>query len=232
MNDIYQANQNPAVAQQSVLATNKVLRNTYLLLSMTLLFSALMAGVSMVIGVPFGASLACSLLALGLLWFAVPRTAQSAAGIGVVFAVTGLLGFGLGPILNAYLTGFSNGGQIVMMAMGLTGITFVGLSAYVITTKRDFSFMAHFLVAGVMMAFFASIGMLIASFFGWYYQPLGLAISAVWTLLMAGMILWQTGDIVNGGETNYILATVGLYVAIYNMFTSLLHLLGFALGED
>ena len=125
-----------------------------------------------------------------------------------------------------------NGGQIVMMAMGLTGVTFVGLSAYVVTTKRDFSFMGHFLMAGIMMAFFASIGMLIASMFGWYYQPLGLAISAVWTLLMAGLILYETGNIVNGGETNYILATVGLYVAIYNMFSSLLHLLGFALGED
>ena len=232
MNDTYQSSHNPAVAAQSALATNKVLRNTYLLLSMTLLFSAVMAGVSMAIGVPYGLSLVCSLVAIGLLWFVVPRTAQSAAGLGVVFAVTGLLGFGLGPILNAYIHGFSNGGQIVMMAMGLTGVTFVGLSAYVVTTKRDFSFMGHFLMAGIMMAFFASIGMLIASMFGWYYQPLGLAISAVWTLLMAGLILYETGNIVNGGETNYILATVGLYVAIYNMFSSLLHLLGFALGED
>lgn len=232
MNDIYQSSHNPAVAEQSALATNKVLRNTYMLLSMTLLFSAAMAGVSMAIGVPYGLSLVCSLVAIGLLWFVVPRTAQSAAGLGVVFAVTGLLGFGLGPILNAYIHGFSNGGQIVMMAMGLTGVTFVGLSAYVVTTKRDFSFMGHFLMAGIMMAFFASIGMLIASMFGWYYQPLGLAISAVWTLLMAGLILYETGNIVNGGETNYILATVGLYVAIYNMFSSLLHLLGFALGED
>lgn len=232
MNDTYQSSHNPAVAAQSALATNKVLRNTYLLLSMTLLFSAVMAGVSMAIGVPYGLSLVCSLVAIGLLWFVVPRTAQSAAGIGVVFAVTGLLGFGLGPILNAYIHGFSNGGQIVMMAMGLTGVTFVGLSAYVVTTKRDFSFMGHFLMAGIMMAFFASIGILIASFFGWYYQPLGLAISAVWTLLMAGLILYETGNIVNGGETNYILATVGLYVAIYNMFSSLLHLLGFAIGEE
>ena len=232
MNDIYQSSHNPAAAQQSALATNKVLRNTYMLLSMTLLFSAVMAGVSMIVGVPYGLSLVCSLVALGLLWFVVPRTAQSAAGIGVVFAVTGLLGFGLGPILNAYLTGFSNGGQIVMMAMGLTGLTFVGLSAYAVTTKRDFSFMGHMLAVGIIMAFIASIGIMLASFFGWYYQPLHLAISAVWVLLMSGMILWQTGDIVNGGETNYILATVGLYVAIYNMFASLLHLLGFAMGED
>lgn len=213
-------------------AAGKVLRQTYMLLSATLLFSALMAGVSMALNVPYGISLVCSLVALGLLWFVVPRTANSEAGIWVVFAVTGLLGFGLGPVINMYVGRFANGGQLVMMALGLTGATFVGLSAYAIKTRRDFSFMRSFLVGGVLMAFVLSIGLLVASLFGFYYQPLALGISAMFALLMVGMILWQTSDIINGGETNYVLATIGLYVSIYNLFTSLLHLLGFASGDD
>lgn len=110
-----------SVSATSPLATHKVLRNTYLLLSMTLIFSAVMAGVSMALGVPRGVGLICSLVALGLLWFVVPRTADSANGLISVFAVTGLLGFGLGPVLNAYLSGFANGGQIIMLAMGAPG---------------------------------------------------------------------------------------------------------------
>ena len=219
-------------AEPSALETNKVLRNTYMLLSMTLLFSAAMAGVSMAVGVPYGVSLVCSLVALGLLWFVVPRTANSEAGIWVVFAVTGLLGFGLGPVINMYLKGFANGSQIVMMAFGLTGTIFVGLSAYAIKTRRDFSFMRGFLFTGILIAFVVSIGLLVASFFGVYLQPLALGISAMFALLMCGLILYQTGEIVNGGETNYVLATVTLYVSIYNLFTSLLHLLGFAAGDD
>lgn len=217
---------------ESALATNKVLRNTYMLLSMTLLFSAVMAGVSMAIGVPYGVSLICSLVALAMLWFVVPRTAHSVNGIYAVFAVTGLLGFGLGPILNAYFSGFSNGGQIVMMALGMTGATFIGLSAFAIRSGKDFSFMGQALGAGILIAFLAAIGMLVASFFGFYFQPLALAISAAFAFLMAGMILYQTSEIIHGGETNYVLATISLYVAIYNLFTSLLHLLGFAAGED
>lgn len=222
------------VPNASVAATeaNKVLRNTYMLLSMTLLFSAVMAGVSMALGVPYGLSLVCSLVSLGLLWFVVPRTANSEAGIYVVFAVTGLLGFGLGPILNSYIGRFANGGQIVMMALGMTGAIFVGLSAYAVKTRRDFSFMRGFLFAGILLAFVASIGVLVASFFGVNVQPMALGVSALFALLMCGLILYQTGEIVNGGETNYVLATVTLYVSIYNLFTSLLHLLGFASGEE
>lgn len=213
-------------------AAQKVLRNTYLLLSMTLLFSAAMAGASMWIGAPYGLSLVCSLVAMGLLWFVVPRTANSEAGIWVVFAVTGLLGFGLGPVLNMYLKGFANGSQIVTMAFGLTGTIFVGLSAYAVKSRRDFSFMRGFLFSGILLAFVLSIGLLVASLFGVYLQPLALGISAMFTLLMCGMILYQTGEILNGGETNYVLATISLYVAIYNLFTSLLQLLGFAAGDD
>lgn len=214
----------------SVEQTNKVLRNTYMLLSMTLLFSAAMAGVAMAMNVPYGVSLVTSLVALGLLWFVVPRTANSSAGIGVVFAVTGLLGFGLGPVLNHYLS-LSNGSEIVLLALGITGAAFLGLSGYVLTTRKDFSFMRNFLVIGVLVAFIAGIVSLVASLAGYPMPALALTVSAMFAFLMCGMILWQTSEIVNGGETNYVLATVGLYVTIYNLFTSLLHLLGAFMGE-
>ncbi|MFZ5484398.1 MAG: Bax inhibitor-1/YccA family protein [Pseudomonadota bacterium] len=212
-------------------ARNKVLRNTYMLLSMTLIFSAVMAGISMAMAVPYGVSLVTSLIALGLLWFVVPRTANSAAGIGVVFAVTGLLGFGLGPVLNHYLS-MANGPQVVMMSLGITGAAFLGLSGYALVSRKNFSFMGSFLMVGVLVAFVASIVVLLASMFGYPMPALALAVSALFALLMCGMILWQTSEIVNGGETNYVLATVGLYVSIYNLFTSLLHLIGFASGDD
>lgn len=210
---------------ESVLATNRVLRNTYLLLSMTLLFSAAAAGLSMVLNVPPGVSLVTSLVALGLLWFVVPRTANSAAGLVTVFAVTGLLGFGLGPILNMYLK-LANGPQIVMSAMGMTGGVFVGLSAYALVSRRNFSFMGGFLMAGILVAFLAALVSLGASLLGYPMPGLALAVSVMFAVLMSGMILWQTSEIIHGGETNYILATVSLYVAIYNLFTSLLHILG------
>ncbi len=211
----------------SVVETNRVLKNTYLLLSMTLLFSAAMAGLSMALRVPYLVSLVTSVAAIVLLWFVIPRTANSATGIGVVFAITGLLGFGLGPILNHYLN-LPNGPQLVMSAMGITGAVFVGLSAYVIVSRRNFSFMGSFLMAGVLVAFIASLVAVGAALFGSPMPGLALAVSAMFALLMCGMILWQTGEIIHGGETNYILATVGLYVSIYNLFTSLLHLLGFS----
>ena len=209
---------------------NQVLRNTYMLLSVTLLFSAIMAGVSMAMAAPYGASLVTSLIALALLWFVVPRTANSGAGIVVVFAVTGLLGFGLGPVLNHYLS-FTNGTQIVMLALGITGAAFTGLSGYALVSRKDFSFMRSFLMVGLMVAFIAGIVSLGASLMGYHMPALALTVSAMFAFLACGVILWQTGEIVNGGETNYILATIGLYVSIYNLFTSLLHLLGALTGE-
>lgn len=226
--------QNPQVIArpvESALATNRVLKNTYLLLSMTLLFSAAMAGLSMMLQVPYGVSLITSIAAIVLLWFVVPRTANSSAGLITVFAVTGLLGFGLGPILSHYL-GMRNGPQLVMTAMGITGLVFVGLSAYVLTSRRNFSFMGGFLMAGVLVAFLAGLVSVGASMFGYPMPGLALAVSSMFALLMCGMILWQTSEIIHGGETNYILATVGLYVSIYNLFTSLLHILGVSSGDD
>jgi modulator of FtsH protease len=210
---------------QSAASTNKVVKNTYMLLSLTLAFSALTAGLSMALKMPYGVSLGTFVAALVLLWFVVPRTANSTAGIFVVFAVTGLLGFGLGPTLNHYLA-LPNGSQVVMMAMGGTAAIFLGLSAYVMTTRKDFSFMGGFLMVGLMVAFLAGIAAL------FFQMPaLSLAVSAMFALLASGLILYQTSEIINGGETNYVLATVTLYVAIYNLFTSLLHLLGFASND-
>jgi modulator of FtsH protease len=210
---------------QSAASTNKVVKNTYMLLSLTLAFSALTAGLSMALKMPYGVSLGTFVAALVLLWFVVPRTANSTAGIFVVFAVTGLLGFGLGPTLNHYLA-LPNGSQVVMMAMGGTAAIFLGQSAYVMTTRKDFSFMGGFLMVGLMVAFLAGIAAL------FFQMPaLSLAVSAMFALLASGLILYQTSEIINGGETNYVLATVTLYVAIYNLFTSLLHLLGFASND-
>lgn len=209
----------------------KVLRNTYSLLAMTLLFSAAMAGVSMAMGVGHGISLMCSLGALGLIWLVLPRTANSSAGIAVVFAFTGLLGFGLGPILNYYLS-MANGANIVMQALGGTAVVFFALSGYVLTTKKDFSFMGGMLMAGMVVVVVGMLGMFVASLFGLDVSAFSLALSGAIVLLMSGFILFDTSRIINGGETNYIMATTGLYLSIYNLFVSLLHILGAFAGDD
>ncbi|GLS26518.1 Bax inhibitor-1/YccA family protein [Marinibactrum halimedae] len=209
---------------------SKVLRNTYALLAMTLLFSAVTAGISMAVGVGRGLGMIMSLAALGLIWFVLPRTANSSAGIGVVFAFTGLLGAALGPMLNAYLQ-LSNGGSLIMQALGGTALVFFSLSAYVLTTRKDFSFMGGFLMVGLLVVILGSLGAFVASLFGVNVSMFSLAISAAVVFLMSGFILFDTSRIVNGGETNYIMATVSLYLNIYNLFTSLLHLLG-ALSDD
>jgi len=214
-----------------LLATHKVLRNTYMLLAVTLLFSGLTAALSLAIQPPRFTGLVTSLAAMALIWFALPRTANSEKGLYVVFAVTGLLGFGLGPMLSHYLK-MPNGGQLVMTALGGTGLIFAALSGYVLTTRKDFSFMGGFLMTGVMVLLLASLGVVGASFFGVNVSGAFIAISAVSMLLFSGLILFDTSRIINGGETNYIMATISLYLNIYNLFTSLLHLLGFASSDD
>lgn len=215
----------------SLLATHKVLRNTYMLLAATLLWSAMTAGLSIAVAAPRMTGLVCSLAAMALIWFALPRTANSEKGLYVVFGITGLLGFGLGPMLTHYLA-LPNGGQLVMTALGGTALIFGGLSAYVLTTKKDFSFMGGFLMVGVMVLLVASLGMVGASFFGVDVSMAFIAISAVSVLLFSALILFDTSRIINGGETNYIMATISLYLNVYNIFTSLLHLLGFASSDD
>lgn len=210
----------------STLASNKLIKNTYMLLSGTLIWSALLAMVSMAMAPPPMISLGTSLGALVLLWFVLPRTANSSAGLWVVFAVTGMLGFGLGPTLNFYAA-LSNGGQIIATAFGGTGIIFLGLSGYALTTKKDFSFLGGFVFAGMLVVMIASLAGLFL-----HMPALHLAISAGVILLMSAYLLFETSQMVNGGQTNYIMATVGLYLAILNIFTSLLHLLGALSGDD
>jgi len=213
-------------ARPSVLETNRVLRNTYMLLSMTLLFSAAMAGLAVHYNWPPLGMLITLVGYFGLL-FLTQWLSNSAWGLLSVFALTGFMGLTLGPIINLYLTNFANGHQLVMLAMGGTGAIFLGLSGYVLTTRKDFSFMGGFLMVGILVAFLAGLGAAIFSI-----PALSLAVSAMFILLMSGMILYQTSEIIHGGETNYILATISLYVTIYNLFVSLLQLLGIFGGDD
>ena len=204
----------------SALSTNKVLRNTYMLLAMTLLFSAVTASVAVVMGVAQMNILIFFIGAYGLM-FLVHKTADSAAGLLAIFAFTGFMGFTLGPVLNLYLS-VPNGGQLVMTALAMTGATFVGLSAVALITRKDFGFLSNFLMAGAIVLILA---MVVAMIFN--IGALALAVSAGFVLFSSAVILYQTSEIVHrAGETNYILASVTLYVSIYNLFISLLSLLG------
>ena len=212
--------------QESVLATNRVLRNTYMLLSLTFLFSAFMA----YIGVAMHATPMHPLIAIAGIYglmFLTQSFRNSPLGLLFVFAFTGFMGYSLAPMLSYYLASFSNGGHIITTALGGTGAIFFGLSGYVLTTRKDFSYMQGFLFAGMMVLFLAMIA-------GFFFQIPGmqLAISAGFMLLSSGIILYQTSEIIHGGETNYISATVTLFVSIYNIFVSLLQLLGAFGGDD
>lgn len=219
-------NTSVAHPEASVLATNKMLRNTYMLLSMTLLFSAMTAGAAMFLNLPHPGLIITLVGYFGLL-FLTTKFSDSAWGLVCVFALTGFMGLTLGPILNLYLHAFSNGHELIMTALGGTGVIFLGLSGYALTTRKDFSFIGGFLMVGVLVAFLAGLGAVLFSIPG-----LSLAVSAMFILLMSGMILYQTSEIIHGGETNYISATVTLYVSIYNLFLSLLQLLGVFSGDD
>ncbi|MDO9106022.1 MAG: Bax inhibitor-1/YccA family protein [Methylovulum sp.] len=212
--------------EASILATNKMLRNTYMLLSLTLLFSAVTAGAAMYLNLPHPGLILTLVGFYGLL-FLTTKFRNSAIGLVCVFALTGFMGLTLGPILSMYIKAFSNGHELILMALGGTGVIFLGLSAYALTTRKDFSFMGGFLMVGILVAFLAGIGAVVFAI-----PALSLAVSAMFILLMSGMILFQTSAMVNGGETNYILATVNLYVSIYNLFLSLLQILGVFSGRE
>ena len=212
-------------SESQILATNKVLRNTYALLSLTLLFSAATAGISMVMNLPPFNPILTLVVYFGLL-FATTKFRNSGLGLLFVFMLTGFMGLTLGPILNFYLA-TANGSQLVMTALGGTGVIFLGLSGYALTSRKDFSFMGGFLMVGILVAFLGGLAAMIFS------MPLmSLAVSGMFVLLMSGLILYQTSEIIHGGETNYIMATVTLYVSIYNLFLSLLHLLTAFSGND
>jgi modulator of FtsH protease len=210
---------------ESALATNKVLRNTYMLLSLTLLFSALTAGFAMATNAPPLHWLITLGGYFGLL-FVVTRLRDSAWGLAAVFALTGFLGYTLGPILNFYLS-LPNGPQVVMTALAGTGAIFLALSSYALVSRKDFSFMGSFLMVGILVAFLAGLGAMLFNI-----PMLSLAVSGMFILLMSGLILWQTSEIIHGGETNYIMATVTLYITIFNLFLSLLQILGIMSGDD
>jgi len=209
---------------EAILHTNKLIKNTYILLSMTLIFSGFTAFLSIAMQVSYGIAFASTLMGIGVLWFVLPRTQNSAAGIPAIFTFTGLLGFGLGPMLTYYL---SVNPSIVMVAMGGTGAIFLGLSGYALTTRKDFNFLGGFIFIGMLVAIGA---MLLNLFLG--IPALALAVSAVVIMIMSGFILYQTSAMIHGGETNYISATAGLFISILNIFTSLLHILGAFGGDD
>ena len=213
-------------AQSSSLAVNKLIRNTYILLSMTLLFSALTAGLSLMLRMPPMTYLFSIGGAFLLIWFVLPKTANSSAGLGVVFAITGLMGFALGPILAMYLS-LANGPNIVATALAGTGVIFLALSGYALVSRKDFSFMAGFLLVGFLVVLVAALANIFLAI-----PALSLALSAAIIMIMAGFILFDTSRMIHNPEqTNYIMMTVSLYISIFNIFVSLLHLLGIA-GDD
>lgn len=211
-------------AVESALATNKVLKNTYLLLGMTLVFSAMTAGLAMAMGLSHGAALILALVGFGLL-FVVNKMADTSKGLLAIFAFAGVEGASIGPMLSHYLA-LPNGPSLVMQALGGTAIVFFGLSAYALTTKKNFSYMGGFLMVGLIVAVVAMIANIFLAI-----PALSLTISAAIVMIMSGLILFDTSRIINGGETNYIRATVSLYLDVLNLFIHLLHLLT-ALGGD
>lgn len=202
----------------------KVLRNTYALLSLTILFAAGVAALAVANSWP-APGLAITLVGYFGLLFAVHKLQNSGWALPAVFALTGFMGYTLGPLLSRTLE-LPGGAGTIVAALAATGATFVALSAYVLTTRRDFSFMGGFLFAGMVIAIVLA---LVAYFFT--MPALALAVSAMVALLSVGLILFETSRIVNGGETNYVLATVGLFVSAFNLFTSLLSLFGIG-GND
>jgi len=211
-------------SQESILATNKVLKNTYMLLSITLIFSAITAFIGIQMQIGQGIAMIATFGAIGLLWFALPRTANSAAGIPVMFAFTGLLGLGMAPMLNMYL---AVNPSVVSTALGGTGVIFLGLSGYALTTRKDFSFMGGFLMVGLLVVFAAALANIFLQM-----PIMSLVVSGAIVMLMSGLILYETSSIIHGGETNYIMAAASLFLSIINLFQALLHLLGAFGGDD
>ena len=206
-----------SASMSHVSSQNVVLRDTYRLLSMTLIWSAFTAYLGMLAPVPPIASLGLFIVAIALL-FATSHYRNSGVGVALVFGFTGLMGFNLGPTLNHYLA-LSNGAEVVGMSLLGTGAAFLGLSAYVHVSKKDFSFLGGYLIT-------ALIGVLVVSLVGMFVHVPGMSmvLSYVTVLLFSGYILYDTSNIVAGRETNYIMATISLYLDILNMFTAMLRI--------
>lgn len=215
-------NMDPAA---SIASTNKVLSNTYWLLGLTLAFSAFTAMVSVMMNLPQSMAFILMLVGFGLL-FVVHKMADSAKGLPAIFAFTGVMGASLGPMLSFYLA-MENGPSMVLQALGGTALIFFSLSAYALSSKKDFSYLGGFLMTGLIVAVVAIIANIFLAI-----PLLSITISAVVVMIMSGLILFDTSRIIQGGETNYIRATVGLYLSIFNIFVHLLHLLAVFTGGD
>lgn len=212
-------------ARTGTLAINKVLRNTYLLLSLTLLFSAVCAGYAMM---TYARPVNLFVFLIGMFGLSMLTQAlrDSGWGIAAIFAFTGFMGYTLGPILNAYLVNFANGSALIFTALGMTGFIFIALSLYALTTRKDFSYMGGFLFAAFLVSFLAGIGAIL------FHMPiLSLVVSGAFALLSSAAILYQTSLIISGGERNYIMASIALYISLFNLFLSLLRILSFFSGS-
>jgi len=212
-------NVNVSGSHTGALETNKVLRNTYALLAMTLVFSAVSASITMMIGLSQGVSMIMMFGAIGIMWFVLPRSINSGMGIVWTFALTGLLGGSLGPILSAYVA--AGMGDLIFQALAGTGFIFLALSGYALATKKDFSFLGGMLFVGLLLVLVAILANIFLQI-----PAMSMMISAVVILIMSGLILFDTSRIIHGGETNYVRATVSLYMNLFNIFVHLLSLLG------
>lgn len=212
-------------SQESILATNKVLRNTYLLLSLTLLFSAAVTAFGMITNAHYPSLVLTIVGTFGLL-FLTQALRNSIWGIVSTFAFTGFMGYVLAPTLNFYIHNFTNGGELILTAVGGTGLIFFALSAYTLITRKDFSYLGGFLFVAIMVAFLASIAGL------FFNIPIfQILVSGAFMLICSGLIMFYTSAIIHGGERNYIIATISLYVALLNIFVSLLNILGIFAGN-
>lgn len=209
----------------TITETNQILKNTYLLLSMTLIFSALGAAFSIANALPIVNPIITLLVYFGLL-FGIQAMRNSPIGILLTFLLTGFLGLTLGPILNFYLTTFSNGAELVMMSLGATGAIFLGLSVIALNPARDFSKLGSFLAVGSLVC----LAVIVANLF-LKMPAVHLALSLMIAFISGGLIIWQTNQIVRGGEKNYITATVTLYVSILNIFLTMLQFLAIFAGR-
>lgn len=213
-------------AGESVLTTHKVLKNTYILLSMTLIFSAAMTYVGTLLNLSNIAGIICLVAGIALL-FVTRALKNSPFGLVSVFAFTGVMGMSIAPTMTAYLTMFSNGPQLIMTSLALTSGIFIALSAITIISKKDFSFLGKYLFIGLIVGIIASI----ANIF-FQVPALSLGVSSMMVMIFSGYILYDTSRIINGGEKNYIMATISLYLDILNLFLHLLHILAMLTGDD
>ena len=211
--------------RESLLSTHSVLRNTYFLLSLTLLFSAAIAWIALATNAPYP-GIILTLVGIFGLMFLTMKLRNSPWGILSVFAFTGFIGYTMGPMLNAFIHTYANGGELILTALGGTGIIFFALSGYVLVTRKDFSFMRGFLMVGLIVAVVASIANIFLKMPG-----LQLVISSALVIVFSGFIMYDTSRIINNGETNYIMATISLYLDIVNLFQNLLVLLGALSGN-